>query len=262
MQIKIHKAYRTIVTVCDSNLIGKTFEQGIKQIEIRENFFKGDEKNKHEVIEILKQMDKEDATFNLVGNEYILIGKWDTGVVYHKYNIKTEKLTDLPNLTNLKSTMPYLLRGYKLIHHTQLLMPTANKLHKYNIETDYLEYISNNIYKTFYVNDKIEIIVYTIVENKNTLLKYKSDVLEKVHIDALLKVILITNDEKYIYYVINEDEDKTKLIRYNTISKKKKILYKFIGILRIIRDKNNYLKGIRILHYDIKWILFDKKYNM
>jgi uncharacterized protein len=71
MQIKIHKAYRTIVALCDSNLIGKTFEEGIRQIEIHPNFFQGEEKNRDEIIEILKDLEKEDATFNIVGKESV-----------------------------------------------------------------------------------------------------------------------------------------------------------------------------------------------
>ena len=71
MQIKIHESYRTIVALADTNLIGKTFEQGIKQIEIKPGFFQGEEKNKEEIIEILKDMQKEDATFNIVGKESV-----------------------------------------------------------------------------------------------------------------------------------------------------------------------------------------------
>jgi uncharacterized protein len=71
MNVKIHPAYRTIVAVCDSNLIGERFEEGIRQIEIKESFFKGEEKNKQEIIEILKNMNKEDATFNIVGEESV-----------------------------------------------------------------------------------------------------------------------------------------------------------------------------------------------
>ena len=71
MQIKIHDSYRKIVSVCDSDLIGKTFEEGIKQINVRENFFKGDEKNYEEMITLLKDMEKEDATFNIVGKESV-----------------------------------------------------------------------------------------------------------------------------------------------------------------------------------------------
>jgi len=71
MLIKIHEAYRKIIALCDSDLIGKKFEEGIKQIEIRENFFKGEEKPKQEIIKILKDMEKEDSTFNIVGQESI-----------------------------------------------------------------------------------------------------------------------------------------------------------------------------------------------
>jgi len=73
MQIKIHKSYRTIVALCDSDLIGKTFTEGIRQIEITQNFFQGDEKNKEEVLELLKDLEKEDATFNIVGKESVQV---------------------------------------------------------------------------------------------------------------------------------------------------------------------------------------------
>jgi len=71
MQIKIHNAYRRIVAVADTDLIGKTFEQGIRQIEIKPNFFKGEEKTKKEIMQILKNMQKEDAIFNIVGKEAV-----------------------------------------------------------------------------------------------------------------------------------------------------------------------------------------------
>ena len=71
MFIKIHEAYRNIVAVADSDLIGKTFEEGIKQIEVRESFFKGDKKTKEELLEIIQNFNAEDATFNIVGNKSI-----------------------------------------------------------------------------------------------------------------------------------------------------------------------------------------------
>lgn len=71
MQIKIHEAYRKVVAVCDTDLIGKTFSEGKKQIEIKPGFFHGEEKNKEEIIEILKDLEKEDATFNIVGKESV-----------------------------------------------------------------------------------------------------------------------------------------------------------------------------------------------
>lgn len=69
MFIKIHKSYRTVVAVCDSDLLGKTFEEGEKQLEIRESFYKGDEVSYEKALEIMKFQQKEDATFNIVGKE-------------------------------------------------------------------------------------------------------------------------------------------------------------------------------------------------
>ncbi|MEK6850526.1 MAG: DUF424 family protein [Nanoarchaeota archaeon] len=71
MYIKIHKSYRTVVAICDSNLLGKKFEEGIKQLDIQENFFKGTDLPEQEVIKIIQQQGKEDATFNIVGNDSI-----------------------------------------------------------------------------------------------------------------------------------------------------------------------------------------------
>ena len=71
MHIKIHESYRTIVALADTDIIGKTFEEGIKQIEVNPNFFKGEEKNKEEIIKILQEMNQEDAIFNIVGREAV-----------------------------------------------------------------------------------------------------------------------------------------------------------------------------------------------
>ena len=71
MYIKIHPAYRTIVALCDRDLLGKIFEEGIKQINVKEQFYKGEEKDRKDVIKILMDMQKEDATFNIVGKESV-----------------------------------------------------------------------------------------------------------------------------------------------------------------------------------------------
>ena len=57
MFVKIHEAYRNILAVADSDLIGKTFEEGIRQIEVKESFFKGDQKTKEELLEIMQNFD-------------------------------------------------------------------------------------------------------------------------------------------------------------------------------------------------------------
>lgn len=71
MLIKIIKTHRDIVSICDTELLGKKFQEENFQLEIKENFYKGDEKNKQEIIEIIEKMVLEDATFNIVGEESI-----------------------------------------------------------------------------------------------------------------------------------------------------------------------------------------------
>jgi hypothetical protein len=67
MRIKIHKSYRDVVAVCDKELIGKTFEQGNFQLNVKESFFNGKEVSENEALEIIIDMAKEDATFNIIG---------------------------------------------------------------------------------------------------------------------------------------------------------------------------------------------------
>lgn len=67
MIVKIHKSCRIAVAICDKELIGKRFEEENKQIDLDTTFFKGEEKTEKEVIEIIEDMRREDATFNIVG---------------------------------------------------------------------------------------------------------------------------------------------------------------------------------------------------
>lgn len=71
MFIKIHRAYREVVAVCDSEIVGKHFEEGRAVLDLRENFYKGEEKKHEELIEIFKDLAMEDATFNIVGKNSI-----------------------------------------------------------------------------------------------------------------------------------------------------------------------------------------------
>jgi uncharacterized protein len=73
MFVKIIKSYRDIVAICDSNLIGKTFEENEFQLDVKENFFKGEETSEKKLIEIIEDMSKEDAIFNIIGEESINI---------------------------------------------------------------------------------------------------------------------------------------------------------------------------------------------
>ena len=71
MFLKIHKSYRDVVAVCDSDLIGKRFEEGRFQLDIKESFYKGEEIPEEQAILLLKKMSQEDVTFNIVGKESV-----------------------------------------------------------------------------------------------------------------------------------------------------------------------------------------------
>lgn len=58
-----------MVAIADSDLIGKTFEQDKFQLNVKENFFKGDEVNEEKAIELMQNYNQEDATFNIIGEE-------------------------------------------------------------------------------------------------------------------------------------------------------------------------------------------------
>ncbi len=77
MLVKIHKAHRFVVAVCDSDLIGKVFEDedGKRVLDLTTTFFQGDEKTAEELKEILEDMRREDACFNIVGRESCEIAK-------------------------------------------------------------------------------------------------------------------------------------------------------------------------------------------
>lgn len=69
--IKIHQTYRDVIAICDSDLLGKKFEQGNLQLDIKESFYKGKEKTRQEIIQIMKDLSREDSTFNIVGEDSI-----------------------------------------------------------------------------------------------------------------------------------------------------------------------------------------------
>jgi uncharacterized protein len=71
MFVKIIKSYRDIVAICDSDLIGRRFEEENRQIDVKESFFRGEQLPEEEVLEIMSEMAKEDATFNIVGKKSI-----------------------------------------------------------------------------------------------------------------------------------------------------------------------------------------------
>ena len=71
--IRIHKSYREVVALCDKELLGKRFEQPLEksdkimQLNVKESFYSGEEVDEKQAIKILQDRAKEDATFNIVG---------------------------------------------------------------------------------------------------------------------------------------------------------------------------------------------------
>jgi len=89
MLLKIHKAYRTIVAICDSDLYGEKFEDGKLQIDLTGSFFNGEEKTEAEIEAILQDFAREDAIFNIVGKNACRIAKRlnlieESGILYIK----------------------------------------------------------------------------------------------------------------------------------------------------------------------------------
>lgn len=75
LYVKVHRSYRDVIAVCDTILIGKRFEEGIRQLEVKEHFFKGTEMSLSEAVTFLKKAQREDATINFVGSEAIQAGR-------------------------------------------------------------------------------------------------------------------------------------------------------------------------------------------
>jgi len=83
MYLKIIKSYRDVVAICDTELLGKIFEENKFQLNIKESFYKGDKVTKEKATEILKKMAAEDATFNIVGPKSIQTAI-ETGIIDKK----------------------------------------------------------------------------------------------------------------------------------------------------------------------------------
>lgn len=80
MFVNVIKSYRDIIAVCDSELLGKKFEEPFekvtKQLDVKESFYKGKEGkkvSKEELLDIIRLFNEEDATFNIVGENSIQV---------------------------------------------------------------------------------------------------------------------------------------------------------------------------------------------
>jgi uncharacterized protein len=76
MYINIIESYRIVIAICDSEILGKRFEEGKKQLHVKESFYKGEkgkEIKEEELVKIIEINKTEDATFNIVGKKSVNI---------------------------------------------------------------------------------------------------------------------------------------------------------------------------------------------
>jgi uncharacterized protein len=69
--INVIYSHRDIVAICDSELIDKKFEEGKFQLDVKETFYGKEKVSEDKAIKIMKKMQKEDATFNIVGKNSV-----------------------------------------------------------------------------------------------------------------------------------------------------------------------------------------------
>lgn len=72
MIVKIHKTQegRKIIAICDKELIGKRFEEGNLQLNLRSDFYNGEEKKEEEIKNLIKDV----YIVNLAGEKSIKFG--------------------------------------------------------------------------------------------------------------------------------------------------------------------------------------------
>ena len=73
--IKVYKSTREVVAVCDEELLGRKFEEGKKQLDVRESFYKGENVSYKKTVEMMRRHSKNNATFNIVGPNSIKAAK-------------------------------------------------------------------------------------------------------------------------------------------------------------------------------------------
>ena len=72
---RVHKSYRLVIAVCDEDVFGRKLEEGIKALDVSGDFFKGELMSETEVRREIVRYNKEDATFNFVGEKSVGVAK-------------------------------------------------------------------------------------------------------------------------------------------------------------------------------------------
>ena len=69
MIVKLHKTNdnQMLLAICDSDLIGKKFEEGKKQLDLTSDFYKGEEKTEQETADLMRNS----YIMNIVGEKSV-----------------------------------------------------------------------------------------------------------------------------------------------------------------------------------------------
>lgn len=86
MLVKIHKADgKTVIALCDKELIGKKFQEGNKQLDLSGEFYNGEDKDPIEVGDLIRNAD----IVNIVGERSIKLAL-EEGVIDQEHIIEIE----------------------------------------------------------------------------------------------------------------------------------------------------------------------------
>ena len=91
MWVKVHSSSRKVIAICDDNLIGKRFEQGLRQLQVTESFFKGQKMSEEEVLNLMKYEFKAGSTFNIVGKDSISLAL-KIGIIEKEAIVKIKRI--------------------------------------------------------------------------------------------------------------------------------------------------------------------------
>ena len=73
--LKVHESYRWVVAVCDKDVFGRKLVEGDRVLDVSGVFFEGKEMSEDEVRDEIVRCNREDATFNFVGEKSVGIAE-------------------------------------------------------------------------------------------------------------------------------------------------------------------------------------------
>lgn len=73
--VKVHESYRWVVAVCDEDVFSRKLVEGNRVLDVSGEFFNGEKMSEAEAVDEIVRCNREDATFNFVGEESVGIAK-------------------------------------------------------------------------------------------------------------------------------------------------------------------------------------------